>query len=248
MKDTIKKILIRGGISIAIISIMILVVIIIRSEFSNTEEVSKIETKELIQDENVIITDIKKEQQEDIKKESDKVEENVTQEQIIKEEPKKQKEKEVKQIQVEEKEKKNVNTKSQNNKVNEIPSNNTNSVEINTNNSNDKSEVQTDKNNNSSSQTNSTTSNKDKKVETFKYNSKMTQKMITTIKSNESEYMKQYGYTVVIDESIIANTNQFTYTDNRVKNALTYKFGTIKVYARDYFVNGQYMWTECFII
>lgn len=87
-----------------------------------------------------------------------------------------------------------------------------------------------------------------KPVETFKYNDKMAKKIKSIIENNESEYMKKYGYNVIIDESIVNLTNQFTFTENRVIDSLKYKFNTIKVYARDYYVNGTYMWTECFII
>ena len=34
----------------------------------------------------------------------------------------------------------------------------------------------------------------------------------------------------------------------RVKNKLTYKYGTIRIYARDYYYNGSYITTQCFII
>ena len=56
------------------------------------------------------------------------------------------------------------------------------------------------------------------------------------------------GYTVVVDSSIIPLTNQFTFTKERVKNKILYKAGTIKVYAQDYYVGGQYLFTECYIM
>lgn len=87
-----------------------------------------------------------------------------------------------------------------------------------------------------------------KDVHTYKYNATITEKIKQDIKNNESTYMKQYGYTIVIDESIVTQTNQFTYTNNRVKNMITNKFGTIKIYARDYYLNGNYMYTESYII
>ena len=85
-------------------------------------------------------------------------------------------------------------------------------------------------------------------VETFKINNKMIQQIKTVIENNPSENMKKYGFKVVTDDSIINKTNQFTYTESRVKNAIKFSFGTIKIYARDYFVNGQYVWTESFIL
>ena len=76
----------------------------------------------------------------------------------------------------------------------------------------------------------------------------MIQQIKSVIENNPSENMKKYGFKVVTDESIINQTNQFTYTESRVKNAIKFSFGTIKIYARDYFANGQYVWTESFIL
>ena len=63
--------------------------------------------------------------------------------------------------------------------------------------------------------------------------------MINTIKnvinSNQSEDMKLYGYNIVIDSSIVEDTSQFTYTKQRV-------------IARDYYNNGQFICTQCYII
>lgn len=87
-----------------------------------------------------------------------------------------------------------------------------------------------------------------KDIHTYKYNATITEKIKQDIKNNESDYMKQYGYTISVDESIVTQTNQFTYTNNRVKNMIINKFGTIKIYARDYYLNGNYMYTEAYII
>lgn len=114
--------------------------------------------------------------------------------------------------------------------------------------------VNNNSNNNSSTVTpnvstsTSTQNEENKKVETFKVNNSMIEKIKNIIVNNPSDTMKQYGYTVVIDESIVNQTNQFTFTETRVKNAIKFKFGTIKIYARDYYVNNQYMWTESFIL
>lgn len=85
-------------------------------------------------------------------------------------------------------------------------------------------------------------------VETFKINQDMIDKMIDTINENPSEYMIKYGYNIVVDSSIIKLTNQFTYTDKRIISQIAWKFGEIRVYAQDYYVNGNYVWTECYII
>lgn len=84
--------------------------------------------------------------------------------------------------------------------------------------------------------------------EEYRYNEAMTQQMINIINSNPSQYMISDGYTVVVDSSIIPLTNQFTFTEERVKNKILYKAGTIKVYAQDYYVGGQYLFTECYIM
>ena len=70
----------------------------------------------------------------------------------------------------------------------------------------------------------------------------------TVIDNNVTEDMKIYGYTVVPDSSIKTLTNQFTFTENRVKSAISSKFGTIRIYAEDYYYNGQFIMTECYII
>ena len=76
--------------------------------------------------------------------------------------------------------------------------------------------------------------------------------MINTIKSvidcNKSDDMIQYGYEIVIDSSIVDLTSQFTYSEKRVISKIKYKFGTIRIYARDYYNNGEYVCTQCYII
>lgn len=84
-------------------------------------------------------------------------------------------------------------------------------------------------------------------TEEYRYNSEMTQKIISIINNNPSDYMNQYGFNIVEDKSIITLTNQFTFSEERVKNKVKNKFGTIKVYAQDYYLNNTYISTECFI-
>ncbi len=267
MKNIIKKILV-GGVSLTIIIIIIIsAVIIIKNKFLKAEENIKTETSTIVQNQDIAKEKIPEEIL------VAEIENNETIEEIVQEEPVIEEktvelEKQTKQSEVNKTEE-NKNTKittqstKQDNKISENPSTTTSKAQTNNNDNtnkpkenNNKPNVETNKNtsntNNTSttSQTNNaaSTTPSNQKVETFKYNKQMTDKMIKVITTNESEYMKQYGYNVVVDESIIANTNQFTYTEDRVKNPLKYKFGTIKVYARDYYVNGQYMWTECFIL
>ena len=89
---------------------------------------------------------------------------------------------------------------------------------------------------------------KEVKAEEYKVNNQMISKIKEIIKNNETEDMKMYGYNIVVDSSIPDITNEFTFSEQRVINKLTLKFGTIKIYARDYYNNGVYISTQCFII
>lgn len=86
------------------------------------------------------------------------------------------------------------------------------------------------------------------KKEEYKRNDAMIERIKQTIINNETDNMKNYEYNIVIDSSIKNLTNQFTYTESRVINNIKYSFGTIKVYAEDYIVNGQVVMTECYIL
>ena len=57
----------------------------------------------------------------------------------------------------------------------------------------------------------------------------MINKMKDYILNNPSEDMKQYGFEVVVDSSIVELTNQFTYTEQRMRDQLTRRFGTIRI-------------------
>ncbi len=84
--------------------------------------------------------------------------------------------------------------------------------------------------------------------DTYVYNAEMTQRIVDIINNNPSEFMKTYGFTVSIDSSIPSLTNQFTFFENRVIEKIQSKFGTIRVYAQDHYLNGEYLFTECYII
>ena len=84
--------------------------------------------------------------------------------------------------------------------------------------------------------------------EEYKTNDTMINTIRNVINSNQSEDMKLYGYNIVVDSSIVDVTSQFTYTEQRVIDKKKYKFGTIRIYARDYYNNGQYICTQCYII
>lgn len=87
-------------------------------------------------------------------------------------------------------------------------------------------------------------------VESEKYvkNDMMINKIKNVINNNQSDNMKTYGYTIQVDPSIKTKTNQFTFTESRVINFIKYAFGTIRVYAEDYYNNGQLIMTECYIL
>ena len=85
-------------------------------------------------------------------------------------------------------------------------------------------------------------------VEEYKINNQMINKLKEIIKNNETEDMKNYGYEIVVDSSIIELTNQFTLTEQRVLNKIRLKYGTIRIYSQDYYFNGEYITTQCFII
>lgn len=84
--------------------------------------------------------------------------------------------------------------------------------------------------------------------EKYVRNDAMINKIKSVIENNPSEYMSTYGYNIVVDSSIKENTNQFTFTETRVKSYIGYKFGTIRIYAEDYYKNGQLIMTECYIL
>lgn len=96
--------------------------------------------------------------------------------------------------------------------------------------------------------TNADTQNQTKEVEE-KYirNDNMINNIKRVIENNPSDNMKTYGYTVQVDSSIKERTNQFTYSEERVINFIRYSFGTIRIYAEDYYRNGQLIMTECYI-
>lgn len=87
-----------------------------------------------------------------------------------------------------------------------------------------------------------------KPVESFKVNNNLINQMKNIINSNPSTYMKQLGYNIVVDSSIVNQTTGFTFTETRVKNAIVNSFGTIRIYARDYYVDNELRWSESFIL
>lgn len=107
-------------------------------------------------------------------------------------------------------------------------------------------------NNNKEDKPTSTPSQKPVKPEenTEKYirNDSMINKIKQVIKENETANMKDFGYNIIVDSSIKNQTNQFTFTTNRVINSIKAKFGTIRIYAEDYYKNGNLVMTMCYIL
>lgn len=87
-----------------------------------------------------------------------------------------------------------------------------------------------------------------KNIEEYKINQEMINRIKTIIQNNETEDMKTYGYEIVVDSSIPELTNEFTFTEKRVINKITWSCGIIKIYARDYYYNGNLVSTQCFIL
>jgi len=85
------------------------------------------------------------------------------------------------------------------------------------------------------------------KTEEYRYNAEMTQRMIDMINNNPNENMLEYGYEIVVDSSAKENSNPFTYTDERLLIKIQRRCGTIHVYAEDYYLNGNYFGTDCYI-
>lgn len=87
-----------------------------------------------------------------------------------------------------------------------------------------------------------------KNIKSYVRNTTMENTMKEYIENNPSEYMLQYGFIVKPDPSIVNDTNEFTYTEIRVKGKIEKKFGTIRIYAQDVLLDGVYQFTECFIL
>lgn len=107
-------------------------------------------------------------------------------------------------------------------------------------------------NNNKEEKPTSTPSQKplkpEENVEKYIRNDNMINKIKQVIKENETANMKDFGYNIVVDSSIKNQTNQFTFTANRVINSIKAKFGTIRIYAEDYYKNGNLVMTMCYIL
>ena len=119
--------------------------------------------------------------------------------------------------------------------------------------SNPQTESKKEDNNTSSSTENNNPNNgkentEEQNAETFKVNYAIIERMKNIINSNQSANMQKFGYEIVVDSSIIGVASGFTFSEQRVINAVHLSFGPIKIYARDYYVGNELRWTECFIL
>lgn len=83
-------------------------------------------------------------------------------------------------------------------------------------------------------------------VRKVKKNDTYIQKIKNYIENHESEKMIKYGYDIQIDSNIISDTSGFTYSEFNM-SGLIGRSGTYKIYAQDYYVNGQYVETRCYV-
>ena len=84
--------------------------------------------------------------------------------------------------------------------------------------------------------------------EKYVINDAMINKIKQIIQNNPTENMKTFGYNIVVDSSIKNQTNQFTFSESRVINAIRNKFGTIRIYVEDFYKDNQLIMTECYIL
>lgn len=224
-----------------IIIISIIIVVVLGIIFKNkqlsiaTNNESNILDTNLLESENIIETEEQEEiqQDEEIKEEQINQEEN--QQQTITESTNN------KEI--------TTKNKSKETQTNSITTKNTSNSQSNINQA--KQEEQKPINN--KQETTTQVQNQSTKVQTkeegekFVRNDTMINRIKSVINNNLSDNMKTHGYTIQVDPSIRTKTNQFTFAESRVINFIKYSFGTIRVYAEDYYNNGQFIMTECYI-
>ncbi|MCI8470442.1 MAG: hypothetical protein HFJ35_02965 [Clostridia bacterium] len=97
-----------------------------------------------------------------------------------------------------------------------------------------------------SSQASSTVSTTNTKC--LETNNSYINKIRNYINANPSENMKKFGYSIVTDSSISNQLTGFTYSEVRIKDAIKNSFGTIKIYAQDYYVNNELVETRCYVL
>lgn len=97
--------------------------------------------------------------------------------------------------------------------------------------------------------------NKEDKQEIEEKEDTTTQEVVRTVKRNDTyiQKMKNYittndksNYSIVVDESIVNNTYGFTYSEFNMSGYLGC-YSIYRIYAQDYYVNGEYVETRCYV-
>lgn len=83
-------------------------------------------------------------------------------------------------------------------------------------------------------------------VREVRRNDEMIQKIKNYISTHETERMKKYGYSFVVDPEVVKITHPFTYSEFNMNSCLN-RTGEYRVYAQDYYYNGKYVETQCFV-
>lgn len=83
-------------------------------------------------------------------------------------------------------------------------------------------------------------------VREVRRNDEMIQKIKSYISTHETERMKKYGYSFVVDPEVVKITHPFTYSEFNMNSCLN-RTGEYRIYAQDYYYNGKYVETQCFV-
>lgn len=83
-------------------------------------------------------------------------------------------------------------------------------------------------------------------VREVRRNDEMIQKIKNYISTHETERMKKYGYSFVVDPEVVKITHPFTYSEFNMNSCLN-RTGEYRIYAQDYYYNGKYVETQCFV-
>ena len=83
-------------------------------------------------------------------------------------------------------------------------------------------------------------------VREVRRNDEMIQKIQNYISTHETERMKKYGYSFVVDPEVVKITHPFTYSEFNMNSCLN-RTGEYRIYAQDYYYNGKYVETQCFV-
>ncbi|MBR3255710.1 MAG: hypothetical protein IKF97_05855 [Clostridia bacterium] len=83
---------------------------------------------------------------------------------------------------------------------------------------------------------------------TYTENTTYENKLVSAVKkyAQYNDLCVEYGCNVSISKNAMNYSTQFTYSENNVKGIVINGGTKYNVYARDYFVNGVYQWTECY--